>query len=105
VAMGTKMSQILTPFIYQMSAGVASGFLVGYTIKKVLKILMIVFGFCFVAVSYLGLSGIMNINYDKLASATSGLVTQASRFLSTTIGVLPFASTFLAGLAIGIMKG
>jgi len=99
------MSQILTPFIYQMSAGVASGFLVGYAIKKVLKILMIIFGFFFIAVSYLGLSGILNINYDKLASATSGLFTQASGFLSTTMGSLPFTSTFLAGLGIGMMKG
>jgi len=99
------MSQILTPFIYQMSAGVASGFLVGYAIKKALKILMIVFGFCLIAVPYLGLSGILNINYEKMASATSGLFTQASGFLSTTIGSLPFTSTFLAGLSIGIMKG
>ncbi len=99
------MSQILTPFIYQMSAGVASGFLVGYAIKKVLKILMIIFGFFFIAVSYLGLSGILNINYDKLVSATSGLFTQASGVLSTTMGSLPFTSTFLAGLGIGIMKG
>lgn len=88
-----------------MSAGVASGFLVGYAIKKVLKILMIIFGFFFIAVSYLGLSGILNINYDKLVSATSGLFTQASGVLSTTMGSLPFTSTFLAGLGIGIMKG
>jgi len=99
------MSQILTPFIYQMSAGVASGFLVGYAVKKILKTLMVILGFSFVAVSYFGLSGIVDISYEKLASATSGLVTQASRFLSTTIGGLPFASTFLAGFGIGIMKG
>ena len=99
------MSQILTPFIYQMSAGVASGFLVGYAVKKILKTLMVILGFSFVAVSYLGLSGIVDINYEKLANATPGLVTQASRFLSTTIGGLPFASTFLAGFGIGIMKG
>ncbi len=88
-----------------MGTGVAGGFLVGYAIKKALKILMVVLGFCFVAVSYLGLSGIININYDKLASAISGLVTQASGFLLTTIDGLPFASTFLAGLTVGIMKG
>jgi len=88
-----------------MSAGVASGFLVGYAIKKVLKILMIILGFSFIAVSYLGLSGVINVDYEKLASATSGLATQASGFLSTTIGGLPFASTFLAGFGIGITKG
>lgn len=99
------MSQILTPFIYQTGAGVATGFLVGYAIKKVLKILMIIFGLGFVAVSYLGLSGIMNINYEKMASAISGLITRASGFLSTTIGSLPFTSTFLAGIFIGMMKG
>jgi len=99
------MSQILTPFIYQMSAGVASGFLVGYAIKKILKILMIILGFSFIAVSYLGLSGIINIDYEKLTSVTSGLVTQALEFLSTAVGGLPFASTFLAGFGIGIMKG
>ena len=88
-----------------MSTGVASGFLVGYAIKKILKILMIILGFSFVAVSCLGLSGIINVNYEKLASVTSGLVTQGSGFLSTTIGGLPFASTFLAGFGIGITKG
>jgi len=92
------MSQILTPFIYQIGTGVASGFLVGYVIKKILKILIIVLGFSFVAVSYLGLSGIVNVNYEKLASAASG-------FLLTTIGGLPFASTFLAGFGLGIIKG
>ncbi len=99
------MSQILTPFIYQMSTGVAGGFLVGYAIKKALKMLVIVLGFCFVAASYFGFSGIINVNYDKLASATSGLITQASGFLSTTADGLPLASTFLVGLAFGIMKG
>ena len=99
------MSQILTPFMYQMSAGVGSGFLVGYAIKKVLKILMIILGFSFVALSYLGFSEIVTINYEKLASATLGIVTQASGFLSTNSGGLPFASTFLAGFGVGIMKG
>jgi uncharacterized membrane protein (Fun14 family) len=99
------MSQILTPFIYQTGAGVAGGFLVGYAIKKVLKVLMIVFGLSFIAVSYLGLSGMMSINYEKIVSVISGFVIQASGFLSTAIGSLPFTSTFLAGLAFGIMKG
>ncbi len=99
------MSQILTPFIYQTGAGVASGFLIGYAVKKVLKILMIIFGFFFIAVSYLGLSGMLSINYEKMASAASGLFTQASGVFSTTIGSLPFTSTFFAGLSIGIMKG
>jgi len=99
------MSQILTPFIYQMSVGVGSGFLVGYAIKKVLKILMIILGFAFVALSYIGFSEIITINFEKLGSATSGLITQASEVLSTTSGALPFASTFLAGFGVGIMKG
>ena len=99
------MSQILTPFVYQMGAGVGSGFLVGYAIKKVLKILMIILGFAFVALSCLGFSEIVTVNYEKLGSAALGLVTQASGFLSTTSGGLPFASTFLAGFGVGIMKG
>ena len=88
-----------------MSVGAVGGFLIGYTIKKVVKILMIVFGFCFVAVSCLGFSGVMNVDYAKLASAASELLTQASGFLSTVLGGLPFASTFSAGLAIGVIKG
>jgi uncharacterized membrane protein (Fun14 family) len=88
-----------------MSVGAVGGFLVGYAIKKVLKILIIVLGLCSFAVSYLGLSGIMNVNFEKLAGATSGLITQASGVLSTFVGGLPFASTFFAGFAIGIIKG
>ncbi|MDH5438778.1 MAG: hypothetical protein OEX76_07755 [Candidatus Bathyarchaeota archaeon] len=88
-----------------MSVGAVGGFLVGYAIKKVMKILIIILGFCSVAVSYLGFSGIINVNFEKLTTATSGLITQASGVLSTIVGGLPFASTFSAGLAIGIIKG
>ena len=88
-----------------MSVGAVGGFLVGYAIKKVMKILIIILGFCSVAISYLGFSGIINVNFEKLTRATSGLVTQASGVLSTIVGGLPFASTFSAGLAIGIIKG
>jgi uncharacterized membrane protein (Fun14 family) len=61
------------------------GFLIGFAIKEIMKILAVGAGIFFTALMYLESQNIMNINWDKLQSAISTLTNAA--------GQIPLAST------------
>lgn len=102
------MSELLSPLIYQLGAGGILGFVVGYAVKKVLKILALIAGFFALVLIYLGYIGIIDVNYDKLIEMVEGLtgnVGAASEWLSPVIASLPFAGSFVVGTALGLKKG
>ena len=102
------MSEILTPVVYQLGIGGFLGFFVGYAIKKMTKVLAVLIGIGALILIYLGYEGIININYDKLAEVFErlmGTASQASTVLTPIIANLPFAGSFIAGLAVGIKLG
>jgi uncharacterized membrane protein (Fun14 family) len=102
------MSEVLTPIVYQLGIGGFLGFFVGYAIKKMTKILAVLIGIGAIILIYLGYEGIISINYDKLAEMIErlmGTAGQASTVLTPIIANLPFAGSFIAGLAVGIKLG
>jgi len=99
------MSDLFTNILFPLSTGGAGGFLIGYAIKKIVKILMFFLGLCSLSLFYLVHIGVIDINSDKLAEATSSLLAQTAGFLSATIVYLPFSGSFVTGFALGIMKG
>ncbi|HLG36758.1 MAG TPA: FUN14 domain-containing protein [Nitrososphaera sp.] len=97
--------------------GGVAGFLIGYAIKKVVKITMILIGLFIAAMAYLGYQGIITVNLDRLTSqasnATSGIgnatgqAAGASDQLTNALvnfGI-PFTGTFAAAFVFGFMKG
>jgi len=99
------MSDPFTNILFPLSTGGTGGFLIGYATKKIIKILMFFLGLCSLSLFYLMHIGVIDINSDKLAEATSNLLAQTAGFLSATIAYLPFSGSFAAGFALGIMKG
>lgn len=102
------MSEILTPVVYQLGVGGILGFVVGYTIKKLTKIIAVLAGIFALILMYLGYEGIISVNYDKLAEMLEGLLGtagQASDLLTPIVANLPFAGSFAAGAAIGLKVG
>jgi uncharacterized membrane protein (Fun14 family) len=102
------MSEVLTPVVYQLGIGGFLGFFVGYAIKKMTKVLAVLIGIGALILIYLGYEGIISINYDKLAEMIErlmGTASQASTVLTPIIANLPFAGSFIAGLAVGIKLG
>ena len=51
------------------------GFLVGYAVKKIFKIILVLAGLSIATLSYLQLQGIVAVNWDKLDSAARGTLT------------------------------
>ncbi len=102
------MSELLTPIAYQLGAGGILGLVVGYAIKKVAKLLMVLAGIFVIILMYLGYQGIINVNYGKLAESVEGMlggVSSSMGWLTHVISNLPFAGAFTAGMVLGIKIG
>jgi uncharacterized membrane protein (Fun14 family) len=91
------------------------GFLIGFAVKKVMKILAVGAGIFFAALMYLESQNIVNINWDKLQiasqNAVSTLTNAAGQFpltstttSSSTNFALPMTGTAALGFAIGLMR-
>lgn len=102
------MSEILTPFAYELGVGGVGGFIAGYALKKISKLIVVLIGLFFLVLLYLGYSGIISINYDKLLEAIGnglGLGGQAAQWLIGIISVLPFVGSFALGFLLGFKMG
>ncbi|MDH7564410.1 MAG: FUN14 domain-containing protein [Candidatus Bathyarchaeota archaeon] len=102
------MSELLPSVGFQVGAGGIGGFIVGYAVKKISKLLAIVVGLFVVALIYLGTQGIISINYDALGESIEGalgLVDSASSWIVSVISLLPFAGSFILGFLLGFKLG
>jgi uncharacterized membrane protein (Fun14 family) len=102
------VSEVVSPVVFQLGVGGIGGFIVGFALKKLSKLILFLIGIFILSLIYLSTRGIININYSGLWSALSGLVGSAGSAFSWLIGVisvLPFAGSFIAGFLIGLKLG
>ena len=60
------MSEIITPVVSQVGLGGVCGFVVGFALKKLTKLFIVVIGLFVLALLYLSINGVININYSAL---------------------------------------
>ncbi len=102
------MSEVLTPIVYQLGVGGVLGFFVGYAVKKITKFIAVLIGLIALFLIYLGYEGVINVNYDNLAQMIENLMgtaSQATTTLTPIVANLPFAGSFIAGMAVGLKLG
>jgi uncharacterized membrane protein (Fun14 family) len=102
------MSATISPLVYQLGIGGIGGFIAGYALKKISKLVAIVIGLFIIALIYLSVKGIISINYGALWNALSGWMGSASQAVSWFVGavsLLPFMGSFVAGLLLGFKLG
>jgi uncharacterized membrane protein (Fun14 family) len=77
-----------SPLLTSVGFSELTGFLIGFAIKKVMKILAIGAGIFFAALMYLESQNIVNINWDKLQNtsqnAVSTITNAVGQFPTTT---------------------
>jgi len=99
------------PWVQQLGFGAVAGFLAGYALKKVGKVLAVVLGVLFVTIQLLAWSGFISVNWgvvqdqidpvlqpDSLQGAWQGLL----RVLTYNI---PFAAAFVPAFILGMRRG
>lgn len=102
------MSEVVSSLVYQLGVGGVGGFIVGYALKKLSKLMIFLIGIFIIILIYLSTQGIININYNGLWSALNSLLGWAGAAFSWLIGVislLPFAASFVAGFLLGLKLG
>jgi uncharacterized membrane protein (Fun14 family) len=113
------------PTAATLSGGFFVGILIGYALKKVIKLLAIIVGLFLAGLAYLQYHHIANINWNKLQTVSEGAVTTlanltmqipiisggdnhaavtASSLAMTGFGI-PITGSISAGFTIGFIKG
>jgi uncharacterized membrane protein (Fun14 family) len=102
------LSEVLTPVVYEFGLGAVGGVVVGFALKKIAKIFLIVIGIFIAALLYLGASDITSINFGALWSAVGGWLggaSQAASWLVGLIALIPFIGSFAVGFFLGFKIG
>src|ERR671933_3034952 len=73
-----------SPFLTNVGFGGLVGFLIGFVIKKIFKILAIVAGVCFAVLMYLEQQGMVNINWDKINVAYHGVLSTVTNTITNS---------------------
>ena len=102
------MSELLPPVIFQFGVGGIGGFIVGFAIKKISKLLAILMGIFIAFLLYLATQGIITVNYEALWNALASFLTftqESAIWFIGFISLLPFMGSFIAGLLLGLKIG
>ena len=103
----------LWSIIATVGGGFFAGLVTGWALKKVLKLIAIVIGLFFGALIYLQSQTIININWNKLQSASEGTLSTIGNSITNTgefsnimgnVGI-PLTGSLSAGFIVGFMKG
>jgi uncharacterized membrane protein (Fun14 family) len=113
------------PTTATMSGGFFTGILIGYALKKVIKLVVVIFGLFLAGLAYLQYHQIANINWNKLQQESEGAITTLSNAITQIPGItsgdghaaatasplamtsfgIPLTGSMSAGFTIGFIKG
>jgi uncharacterized membrane protein (Fun14 family) len=112
------------PTAATLGGGFFVGIIIGYALKKVIKMVAVIVGLFLAGLAYLQYHQIANINWNKLQTVSEGTITTLSNAIiqiqssgdsshaaatvsslaMTSFGI-PLAGSMSAGFTIGFMKG
>jgi uncharacterized membrane protein (Fun14 family) len=106
----------LTPMSASIDGGFFGGLLIGYGLKKVIKMLAIVVGLFLAGLAFLQYQQIASINWNKIeqtiaafASTTTGTINDNNNSIAALVTMsnfgIPLTSSMSIGFTIGFMKG
>ena len=94
-------------------SGTVVGILVGYALKKVLRIGLVILGTFFAALAYLHYQGLLSVNWEKMEMISRAVLTtlvdseitgNTANPILSNLG-LPLTGGMVMGFAIGFVKG
>lgn len=99
-----------------LGVGVFAGFLIGYALKKIMKIFAIIIGVFFAGLAYLQFQQIVHVNWDKLEDISEFATQSIANSTGTGIPVimsspafenwgLPVTGGMTLGFSLGFLRG
>ncbi len=101
------MSEVFTPVLFQLGIGGIGGFFIGYLIRKVIKLALLL-GIVIFALVFLAYQNVISLNFGGLVEAMSNLIKIANPtlgLLAPFLASLPFIGSLAVGLAVGFKMG
>ncbi|ASJ09946.1 hypothetical protein A3L12_00835 [Thermococcus sp. P6] len=99
------MSFDTSGIVGDVGIGGVAGFLTGFALKKVMKVVTALIGAYLLSLFWLQQKGVITINTDRLFNITGDLTSQIVSLSQKVIGILPGTGAFLAGFYLGFQKG
>jgi uncharacterized membrane protein (Fun14 family) len=105
--------ETISSALFTAGSGGIGGFVIGFALKKVMKIAAVIVGLFFTSLMYLQYQGILAINWDKLQSISEStllmignLVNNVEPVSNITANVgIPLTGGLSAGIILGFVKG
>ncbi|AFK22745.1 FUN14 domain-containing protein [Pyrococcus sp. ST04] len=88
-----------------VGVGAVVGFIVGYALKKLMKIVIALIGAYVLSLFWLQQKGVITINTDALFNLTKQATTATLSLADKVMGILPGSAAFVAGFYLGFKKG
>jgi len=82
--------------------GALLGFMVGFTLKRILKLMLFVLGIYLISLLWLADIGVLSVRWEVLAKAVESLFSSTESFSRGVIGTLSFGGSFAVGFALGM---
>ncbi|HET8985926.1 MAG TPA: FUN14 domain-containing protein [Trueperaceae bacterium] len=99
------------PWVQQLTFGAVAGFIAGYALKKVGKVVAIVLGLLFVALQLLAWSGFISVDWGVIQRQVDPLLEGESLqrswrgLLAMLTYNIPFAAAFVPAFILGVRRG
>jgi len=103
--------QSVLPWVQQIGFGAVAGFVAGYALKKVGKLVALAIGLLFIVIQLLAWWGFLSVDWGVVQRTVdplleSGSLNQAWRSLVTVMTYnIPFAAAFVPAMVLGIRRG
>ena len=86
----------------ELGFGAAIGFLVGFTLKRALRIFAFILGLYILSLLWLADNGVITIHWDKAEVFASGAMGSLNTLARTAVQTLSFLGSFAVGFAMGL---
>ncbi len=91
-----------SPLIGDVSCGAVGGFCIGYSAKKIAKVIAFIFGAWLMSLQILASRRLITINYNQFYIAGDTMIKSISQ---VGLSLAPLGLSFTGGLALGLKKG
>ena len=100
------LAESFAPIVFQIAIGGIGGFFVGYALKKILKVALIIVAVVF-SMIFLAYTNVIDVDYgglSELASSFVNAINPALNLLTPLLAHIPFMVSFIIGIILGLRR-